>query len=433
MPFQTCSDITEAVALETSLGLYLKPISKIKISVQLPKLKVAGQSISSWQVMEKLKAMIRPDVFRLLKTLKITSAVIKFEGELETKAACERALARVRAAGCLQLNGFSEWLQIRATHAASAGPTRHDWDAFFRDARGVDEMKPGERPDTIYLQELPVRWFAESSKQQKPSERILRKAFSSFGRIRRLEVPQKAKGDELTFGKTSSLQSDLLFEVYIQYEEYVEFATAMDSLRGKKLLFKDPDGKVYFAEIKVDFDRTNYLSDRCIKKRNAETHKVPLISSFTKDKTVENAMKEVMKNASQIQIAKGATKEQHFHSKDEENSMKILLKELLHRAEMAEKKREQENQERMEKERLRELEIEQQKKVEEFKKLEKKRQEMLIKQERILKEKLLRNLKEKKQQKLMEIREKLRRELAGRKVLKSVLVCVSPKHDRKGC
>lgn len=253
MSFQKCTDTSEAVPLEVGLGLYLKPASKIKISVQLPKLKTPGQSISTWQVMEKLKSVIRPDQFLFLKALKITSTVIKFQGELETRSESDRALARLQAVGGIKLPGFSEWLQIRAAHAACSGPTRHDWDSFFRDARGVDEMKPGERPDTIYLQDLPICWFPELSKPTKPSERLLHKAFSTFGRIRRLEIPSNTKAaDEQTFGKTSSFYKDVTFQAYIQYEEYVEFATAMDSLRGKKLLYKDAtDGRVYAAEIKV--------------------------------------------------------------------------------------------------------------------------------------------------------------------------------------
>lgn len=91
-------------------------------------------------------------------------------------------------------------------------------------------------------------------KPVKPSERFSHKAFSTFGSIRRLEIPSGLKSlDDQTFGKTSLSYRDLTFQVYIQYEEYVEFATAMDSSRGKKLLHKDClDGKVYSAEIKAN-------------------------------------------------------------------------------------------------------------------------------------------------------------------------------------
>lgn len=260
MSLQKCVDISEALPLEVGLGLYLKPAAKIKISVQLPKLKTPGQSISTFQVMERLRAVVRPDLFLTLKALKITSAVIKFLGELETRAAADRALARLQAAGSIRLAGFSEWLQIRAAHALCSGPTRHDWDSFFRDARGVNEMKPGERPDTVHLLDLPTSWFSESNQDSsRPSESVLHKAFSTFGRIRRLEIPADSKSpsdDERTFGKTSSLFRDSTFEVYVQYEEYVEFATAMDTLRGKKLIYKDEsERKIFSAEIKVQLFR----------------------------------------------------------------------------------------------------------------------------------------------------------------------------------
>lgn len=61
----------------------------------------------------------------------------------------------------------------------TAFPSRHTWDSYFRDAKNMNEMKPGERPDTIHLSNLPSRWF--SSRQEngrssdKPSEYVFRK------------------------------------------------------------------------------------------------------------------------------------------------------------------------------------------------------------------------------------------------------------------
>ena len=62
-----CSDTSEAVELCESHGLFLKPVAKLNISVQLPQLKSPGTSISNWEVMEKLKKMIKPDHFIVLK------------------------------------------------------------------------------------------------------------------------------------------------------------------------------------------------------------------------------------------------------------------------------------------------------------------------------------------------------------------------------
>ena len=38
---------------------------------------------------------------------------------------------------------------------------RADWDEFFRDNVDMNEMKAGERPDTIHLENLPVKWFLQ--------------------------------------------------------------------------------------------------------------------------------------------------------------------------------------------------------------------------------------------------------------------------------
>ena len=64
-----CSDTSDAVELLEAQGLYVKPVAKVNISVQLPQLKSPGASISNWEVMEKLKKMIKPDSFLVLKVV----------------------------------------------------------------------------------------------------------------------------------------------------------------------------------------------------------------------------------------------------------------------------------------------------------------------------------------------------------------------------
>ena len=71
--FGVCSDTSEAVELCDPLGLFLKPVAKLNITVQLPQLKSPGASISNWEVMEKLKKMIKPDQFIVLKVINCNS------------------------------------------------------------------------------------------------------------------------------------------------------------------------------------------------------------------------------------------------------------------------------------------------------------------------------------------------------------------------
>ena len=69
----------------------------------------------------------------------------------------------------IKLSGFSELLKIRATEAKVPFPSRHDWDSFFRDAKHMNEMKPGERPDTVHFQVSADEFF-----------RILFEAYGDF-------------------------------------------------------------------------------------------------------------------------------------------------------------------------------------------------------------------------------------------------------------
>ena len=94
----------------------------------------------------------------------------------------------------IKLSGFVELLKVRAAEAKPPFPTRQDWDDFFRDNKTMNEMKPGERPDTIVVSNLPTKWFLNrhdrsGQSNDKPSEYVLKKVFGVFGEIRAVDVP----------------------------------------------------------------------------------------------------------------------------------------------------------------------------------------------------------------------------------------------------
>lgn len=255
--FGICTDTSEAIELFAPHGLYLKPVAKINISVQLPTMKVPGQSISNWELMEKLKKMIHPDQFLLLKVLKTTLEFVRFEGEVENKNKMKMHVNQLDGK-TIKLSGFTDALKVRAAEAKIQGPNKHDWDSFFRDAKDVDELKAGERPDTIHVKDLPCRWFANRIDKDIPNEYIIRKVFETFGEVNCLDVPildpyrkeiQSGNGAIQTF----SFGQDFVFEAFIQFKEYMSFVKAMTSLRGMKLLFKEGENKALTANIKVCF------------------------------------------------------------------------------------------------------------------------------------------------------------------------------------
>ncbi|KAG9349358.1 hypothetical protein JZ751_027801 [Albula glossodonta] len=270
-------DTTEAVKLCPAHGLYLKPIAKMIVSVALPQLKQPGKSISNWEVMERVKSMVHPDQFSALRISKSTMEFIRFEGEVENRGMVKAFLAKLDGKS-IKLSGFTDILKVRAAENKTDFPTRHDWDSFFRDAKDMNETVPGERPDTIHLEGLPCKWFAQKeASPERPSEVILKAVFEGFGKIRNVDIPMLDPYREEMMDKnfhTFTFGGHLNFEAYVQYQEYVGFVKAMDTLRGMKLMYKAEDGKAVACNIKVTFDTTKHLSDWALKRRQMERQKL---------------------------------------------------------------------------------------------------------------------------------------------------------------
>ena len=118
----------------------------------------------------------------------------------------------------------------------------------------MDETKPGERPDTVHIMNLPCKFF-NIGDNIRPSEGILKRVFGKFGDIRQIDVPvldpyrfisnlhmnlkklinfTRPKIDPTIDARKHS--NPVLFDVYIQYKSYDGFMLCMDGLRDMKLV-----------------------------------------------------------------------------------------------------------------------------------------------------------------------------------------------------
>lgn len=477
-----CTDVSEAVELFEPQGLYMKPIAKINISVQLPQMKTPGKSISNWEVMEKLKKMIKPEQFLLLKVAKSTLEFVRFEGEIENKGKIKVLVQRLDSK-TIKLSGFSEVLKVRAAEAKAAFPSRHDWESYFRDAKNMNEMKPGERPDTIHVKDLPCRWFANRKEpnRDKPSEYILRKVAETFGEVRCLDIPrldpyrQDLKAGAAGAIQTFSFGQDLTFEAFVQYKDYVGFMKAMTALRGMKLMYKEKgdDDKALTANLKVDFDRTKHLSDKAIRRRRQEREKLIELEKEREDRVKRQRLEEeqrkeddrrrqeeeerererrreekIRRREERRKSREDKRRQRHLEKrrkKEEElMSMKIareerriliaqrkletirLLSELFNRVKIIKQQEELARREaELDEERKRHIDQEKRRRLEaERQRLlaEKRKSEELERQEKALRCKILSNMKVVEERRLESQRESLRKKIAGKTRLKSAVM-----------
>lgn len=153
--FQTCRNTTDAVPLYLPQQLYLKPTSRVTISIQLPNVKKLDKAISHWEIMEKLRTAIKPDEFSVLSVSKTTAEFVRFEAEIDNKTRLDRVLSKLDN-NSIKLKEIPNLLRVKAGEFKSDFPTRHKWDAFFQEARDMDEMKPGRYFAVISYQELPA-------------------------------------------------------------------------------------------------------------------------------------------------------------------------------------------------------------------------------------------------------------------------------------
>ena len=279
MAAQVCNDTSDSVELCPARGLYLKPVTKLTILVGLPEIREVGITISNWEVMEKVKSMVAPVQFSVLRVVESSLEKIQFEAEVDTKALLARTITKLDG-NMIKLSGLADALKVRAYEAKLKYPVKHDWQAFFRDAKDLNEWKPGERPDTIHVKGLPSKWFSDDKSGNKPVKEVIVSVFEKFGKIRYLDVPSLdpyrsriTKEHQSNF-QTFCFGSELHFEVYIQYEDYQGFVNAMKGLKGMKVLLMSEGSKAATATIWLDFDKICHLSETNIRKRNAERRRL---------------------------------------------------------------------------------------------------------------------------------------------------------------
>lgn len=72
---QTIQNGTDLVLLYAPLNLYLKPQANLTISLSIPQNVGVGKTISNFDIMDKLRQMILPDSFSILKVSLMSNGI----------------------------------------------------------------------------------------------------------------------------------------------------------------------------------------------------------------------------------------------------------------------------------------------------------------------------------------------------------------------
>ncbi|XP_022131510.1 A-kinase anchor protein 17A [Momordica charantia] len=158
----------------------------------------------------------------------------------------------------LNLEGFKFKLAVVIPESDNFEGMKKAWEDFYafgnRGASGYSRSG-SHGPDTIILRGTPSRWFAEPRVSSKPSMLVTHTIFSTFGRIRNLNI---AVDDD--FGKDGNedgegIISGLHCKITVQFEKHRDFYNALKVLSGRSL---QKQGSRLWADYEVTWDKDGF-------------------------------------------------------------------------------------------------------------------------------------------------------------------------------
>ena len=316
------------LALYLPAGLFLKPDPKVSIEVKLPDMKQVGVSVSNWEVMEKIRVISLPEIFVSLRVVKYSRDMIHFEGELESSKSLRKVILLIDGKS-IKLSGFSDMLKMKVRRKEMPHPTKQEWEDYFAD-RGMEvfeDERPGERPDTVHIRGLPIKWFVSRTSEGRPCPRVLIQAFQKFGRVREVGIYEPSSDNSKQFSSFGpGIRAPLHFEAFIQYEKYSAFGNAMQSLKGMKLIRLEEGGKEGMAIIQTDFDRGGFLTTRNIRKRQRAEERQRRVEEeeekreSEKQREEEEQQEEIKRKVEEEKARKKARKQEAKQKKRDEQA-----------------------------------------------------------------------------------------------------------------
>ncbi|KAJ6814830.1 A-kinase anchor protein 17A isoform X1 [Iris pallida] len=186
----------------------------------------------------------------------------------------------------LNLEGVGFEMRVEVPEGDDFEKTKRSWEDFQPPGNRDYLRGSAWRPDTIIVQGLPSRWFAEPRVSSKPSMLVSHTIFSALGKIRKLNVAADddlgKKGDETGGEIVSGIQC----KIWVQFETYDDFSDAMKVMCGRSL---QKEGSRLKVDYEVTWDRNGFLKNVQQGLRSSHTQKrddrVPAVAGNIRNET----------------------------------------------------------------------------------------------------------------------------------------------------
>ncbi|XVF36428.1 hypothetical protein REPUB_Repub19eG0057600 [Reevesia pubescens] len=158
----------------------------------------------------------------------------------------------------LNLEGVKYNLSVEIPVSDDFERMKKDWEELYAFRNRGYSRGGRQEPDTIVLRGVPSRWFAEPRVSSKPSMLVTHTIFSTFGKIRNLNV-----AEDNDFGKETDeddlaidIVSGLHCKIVVQFEKYWDFYNALKVLCGRSL---QKQGSRLSADYEVTWDKDGFF------------------------------------------------------------------------------------------------------------------------------------------------------------------------------
>ncbi|XVE55746.1 hypothetical protein DITRI_Ditri03aG0183100 [Diplodiscus trichospermus] len=156
----------------------------------------------------------------------------------------------------LNLEGVKYNLSVEIPVSDDFERMKKDWEELYA-FRNRDYSSGGRQgPDTIVLRGVPSRWFAEPRVSSKPSMLVTHTIFSTFGKIRSLNVAEDDDFGKETDEDDLDIVSGLHCKIVVQFEKYWDFYNALKVLCSRSL---QKQGSRLSADYEVTWDKDGFF------------------------------------------------------------------------------------------------------------------------------------------------------------------------------